>query len=482
MGVKAFPGAYGWGAETVGGRGGVVIPVNNLNDSGLGSFRQAVEVKTGPRIVVFNVGGTLRPTGEIFINPFCTIAAQTAPGGGFCIHSSRDLVMEDTEEIIIRYLRIRSKGTTSDQDTVQILHSHHIILDHCSIIWGTDESISWNSRTTQPPSETHHITMQWCLVGDGADDTHNRPADIGRSEFNTLHHNLILHGQERNPKINCDEPAKVDFTNNVIYNWKDAGTQLHNGGDYDVINNFYKAGNQSTNPGRREIYHVTLFRARTYIVGNVGPSDPTGLANWGSGMIRLPNGTILDTDSPNFAAGRVAIPPNPPPLQTAQAAYDSVLADVGANRQLNADGTWCLARDSVDELLIDHVKNGTGDHIVNDISERGGAPTLTPGIAYTDADSDGMADEWEVAQGLDPADPADGPIVGPDGYSNLELFLNSVKEKPVSVVTDLEAVEAALRQEILDLTTQADAVAKAITDLKAVDDALDAAADVIEAD
>ena len=419
----AFPGAYGWGAETVGGRGGTVFHVTNLDDSGTGSFRQAAEVETGARTIVFDVGGTIEATTDIAVNSQCTIAGQTAPGGGICLHNERELLLDNKNEIIIRYMRIRSQGITANQDAVNILHdSHHIILDHCSIIWGQDESLGiFRAGSIKP----HHITVQWCLIGDGALVGHNRPFIVDYSEGTTIHHNLFLHGEERNPKLESGVGNKFDFVNNVVYNWQDACTQLHGEADFDIINNFYKAGAQSTNNNRREIYHTTSGAAETYIDGNVGPSDanPSGTSNWGSGLIRKPGGDIVDTDDAAYSAVRVAVPPDMAPIESANSAFGSVLDGVGATWQLNADGTLSREVDSADELLIGHVRDGTGDHIVTDISDHGGVPTLVAGTAYLDSNGDGISDEFKTKYGLSTVIATD---TNPNsGYTWIEHFINS---------------------------------------------------------
>ena len=509
--MQAFPGAYGWGAESVGGRGGDIIPVTNLDDSGLGSLRDAL-ASSAPRIIVFRVAGEIDFTGGNcqVTNPYVTIAGQTAPGSGISYRGASIRVR--THNVIGRYMRYRGSGRNTDSNggvrrvSVRDHGCHDIILDHCSLCWGLDDLIGINAKDPGFPP-IFNVTIQNCLLGEN-DPGQDKALLIGTTwgaGFENIHHlsihnNLFASVGERSPNMKA---RHLEVINNVIYNFDHRAGDLivspdeTEGPSVDYVNNYLWRGLESesglflryderpNSNGNRDDPAMSL-----YIEGNIVPVgglvqtnpilDPTE-DNWPLVTYQGDN-AILDTV--HRRATRLAQPSNPIPVIPATEALTSVLADAGSNRRLNGDGSISDTRDAVDQRLVADVENDAGPSPYPSIP--GTLSVVVPGMPWDDADADGMSDEWEAAQGLDPTNPADGSIIGPDGYSKVEAFLNSETPinggGPVSVVTDLEAVETALRQEALDLTVQADAVAKAVVDLKAIDDVLDAAADVIEAD
>ena len=228
-GVAAFPGAEGAGKWTVGGRGGVVYEVTNLNDSGAGSLRAAIQA-TGPRIVVFRVSGTIALASNLTINNgYITIAGQTAPGDGICLRNYPLVV--SANQVIVRFLRVRpSDNMGLEVDGISVNSGQNVILDHCSVSWGVDETLSTSTDTTG----LDNVTVQWCIIAESLNCSVHSEGCHGfgtlakgcfGSEY-TYHHNLYAHQNNRNPypgnynDISVDPTGHTfDFRNNVIYNW-----------------------------------------------------------------------------------------------------------------------------------------------------------------------------------------------------------------------------------------------------------------------
>ena len=240
----AFPTAEGYGKYTVGGRGGSVFEVANLNDSGEGSLRAALEAK-GPRTVVFRVSGTI--TGNFSIkNDSITIAGQSAPGDGICIKGN---LSTDADNIIIRYIRVRFDPSTGENDGIGGRYHKNIIFDHISASWSTDETMTlYHNENT---------TVQWCIIAQacpkGSSDDH-RFGGIWGNKYGSWHHNLFAHNASRNPRW-ASGSGFNDYRNNVIYNWEYAssyGGEAHQKGDrrnppiehstINMIANYYKPG------------------------------------------------------------------------------------------------------------------------------------------------------------------------------------------------------------------------------------------------
>lgn len=263
----AFPDAEGYGKYTTGGRGGCVLTVTTLNDSGIGSFREAVERK-GPRIVVFAVDGTIELKSPLRIdNDSITIAGQSAPGDGICLKDYPLIV--NASNVIVRYIRVRV-GDRHQLDSDAIgggrYGQKNVILDHISVSWSIDECLSIY--------KTENLTVQWCLV------THSLNSSVhtkGSHGFGgiwggykaTFHHNLLANHASRNPRFASVDGTKwVDYRNNVIYNW---GFKTAYGGGHhaeiNMVNNYYK-------PGPASQHHRLLDVAedgtgRYYVAGNV---------------------------------------------------------------------------------------------------------------------------------------------------------------------------------------------------------------------
>ena len=278
--VPAFPGAEGAGAASVGGRGGRVIEVTNLNDSGPGSFRDAV-TQTGPRTVVFRVGGTITLQSAVFIRePYLTIAGQTAPGGGIQFRGHSISINDGAHDVIVRYIRSRrgwqAPGGTDDKGFEVVSYSqpvYNVIVDHCSFGWQQDDNSMWNKM--------RNVTYQWNIFAEGNNPDAfsgwagkglllGAPPGLGQ-ELGTisLHHNYIASNFMRNPAVSGDGPAEV--VNNVIYNWGAFGSEIQNRGagtKVNFIGNYYKKG-----PDTNSRYEVLITAGRSDVKEELPADD-----------------------------------------------------------------------------------------------------------------------------------------------------------------------------------------------------------------
>lgn len=419
--VPAFPGAEGFGKYTVGGRGGRVIAVTNLNDRGPGSFRAAVAAE-GPRIVVFRVSGTIPLESQIKIqNPYLTIAGQTAPGDGICLRNHE--VKFNTHDVVIRYMRFRPGETSGiTYDGFGATGGDQAIIDHCSVSWGVDEVFSIN--------KTSNFTVQWCMVTESLYNSIHKKGKHGYGGLwggpgGSWHHNLLAHHSSRNPRASGNvDSGLMDYRNNVVYNW---GYQSAYGGELwprNWVNNYYKPGPATEEKVRRRIFIQSDARGRMFADGNYIDGFPEISANnWSGGIDYAPEGNASDAtlrvDRPFVVA--------PVYTQSAVEAYKSVLEHAGAS----------LARDAVDARIVEEVRAGTaqfgrtygggGKGIIDSPTDVGGWPVLKSTTPPHDIDGDGMPDDWERVHHLDPANPADGPRDRDgDGYTNIEEYVNSL--------------------------------------------------------
>jgi pectate lyase len=421
----AFPGAEGFGRYTLGGRGGDVYYVTNLNDAGPGSFREGIRSATGARTIVFGVSGTIALESPLIVNkPNLTIAGQTAPGGGITLRNYEFVVHAD--HVIVRYIRSRlgdrGKPSASGRDAISINHGTNIILDHCSASWSIDETLSSQSRTVDL------LTVQWCLVAESLHHSkHGKGAHgyggILGAKRQTYHHNLFAHHMRRMPNVSFRHFIQADCRNNVMYNWGDLSCYRGSNAHANWVNNYYKPGPATLPNVRRQIFQledvvpdlVPEIDPSFYIEGNYVEGFPEISAdNWAGGVdFRARTSEALNRARRPFDYPRISCE------RTALEAYEAVLASVGAS----------LWRDPVDERIIHDVRTGTAtfgrNGFIDSQDEVGGWPELPSLKAPDDRDRDGMPDWWEEAHGLDPRNPMDRNLDrNGDGYTNLEEYIN----------------------------------------------------------
>jgi pectate lyase len=428
----AFPGAEGAGALSRGGRGGRVLRVTNLNDSGPGSLRAAVDEK-GPRTIIFDIGGTIRLKKPLVIrNGQVTIAGQTAPGGGITL---RDRVLEvAADDVIVRYLRSRLGDEGGiESDAFNITSGKRIIVDHVSASWSVDETLSAGSRYAKPEDDLQDVTVQWSIISESlrkslhAKGEHGYGSLLrgGRGAKMSFHHNLWAHHLARMPRPgNYSPPAAdplgafYDIRSNVFYNWGGSYSGYNaDSGDkaslasYNFVDNFYKIGGDSKKPIAFDERNPI---AKGWFAGNsmngAIPADPWSLV---SGQTAPGYRLAAPVPMPHVA-------PDPAPR-----AFERVLAGAGAS----------LVRDSVDSRVVATVRSGTG-RIIDSQKEVGGWPLLAAGTPWKDSDGDGMPDDWERRQRLNPNNPADGNgDRDRDGFTELEEWMNGLVEPRQATVT-----------------------------------------------
>jgi hypothetical protein len=519
--VPAFPGAEGYGAATPGGRGGQVIAVTSLADSGPGSLREALSA-TGPRIVVFRTAGTITVNSKLLItNPYVTIAGQTAPGGGIQIRKNPDgidgaraflsadnfaVIEIDTHDVVIRYLRLRpgpltpnpactapnavppppsvppTAGTCLPANNIGAVslqeNASNIVIDHVSMSWSSDEIVEYQGATD--------VTVQWSILSEGMNYHENcslypPPHPFQCTSFSgtgtitgdsatalageetkrlSFHHNAFAHNSARNPQVtnHCatvpGDPATcaADVVNNVSYNWRFNGFGIHHanllGHHYaNVIGNYTRKGvDQATqNPGTNGLSFndwttssqaiVPGAQLQLYVAGNRRYDTPTTTVDQvvRCGVWNPSTNSFVVTDPCAQPGYFVATPFATPTITatSAEQALSDVLSDAGAIWRVEADGAFTWNRDANDQRVLDDVTNGTGQ-IIDSFSEFPGWPTLAGASAPVDTDADGMPDQWETDQCLDPGLADDDMDADADVYTNLEEYLNGTIASPDS--------------------------------------------------
>lgn len=440
--VPAFPGAEGYGKYTVGGRGGKVYVVNTLEDYEKGetpiegSLRRAVE-KRGARTVVFAVSGNIMLKRKLDITKdSITIAGQTAPAPGICVGGYP--VRIKASNVIIRYLRFRMSDLNKEEDDALSSTSstekglyNNIIIDHCSVSWSTDECASFYGN--------ENLTFQWNLISESLRRSVHVKGEHGYGGIwggkgASYHHNLLAHHDSRNPRFDhpgvTDVSGVIDYRNNVVYNW---GGNSSYGGQrrtINIVNNYYKPGPATPKSKRSRIFapesHIkdkVYGFGQYYVDGNFMFGDEKCTkSNWARGVQQ----SKKDDDPLLFSYDTIRLKEPLPyaelPYTSAETAYEQVLKYVGAS----------LYRDPVDERVISEVKEGKATYgengLIDSQEQVGGFPDLTQtGVTPTDSDGDGMPDDWETANGLNPDKKNDArKYTLSKDYTNIEVYINSL--------------------------------------------------------
>jgi pectin methylesterase-like acyl-CoA thioesterase len=456
--LVAFPGAEGAGRFTTGGRGTVsvattVYEVTNLNDdNNPGSLRYAVSQTAAYRTIVFRVSGTIHLTSRLNIRANTTIAGQTAPGDGICIADYPVVINGDN--VIIRYMRFRMGDKNQNQgmvdgsgsdDTFSNLGNKNIIIDHCTSGWSSDEALTIYRGDS--------VTVQWSFITEPLNYSyHFETGDIDFEEHGyggiwggrhaSFHHNLIAHVKGRAPRFDGSRnlspftagQENADFRNNVLYNWGSYNVNGGEGGNYNIVGNYYKYGPSTSsssssgvpvrymiiNPGKQTSAPVLPY-GKYYVTGNyVDGSATITQNNWlGAAMS---SGTLADTTQSKVTT---AFDLGPITTHTAQEAYNLVLQYGGAS----------LVRDTLDQRIVNDVINRTGriidvqggyPHGTPYASTVNAWPTLNSTTAPADTDHDGMPDAYETSHSLNPNDAGDRNGIAANGYTNLENYINGI--------------------------------------------------------
>lgn len=438
----SFPGAEGFGRYTTGGRSGKVLFVTKLIDDGSeGTLRYALDQK-GARYIVFKTAGTIYLESPLKIKEGnVTIAGQTAPGDGITIANYETFVA--AENVIIRFLRFRMGDQKKfEGDALGARFIKNLIVDHCSMSWSTDETVSIYVN--------ENTTLQWCVISESLrNSTHQKGAHgyggIAGGKFASFHHNIYAHHDSRNPRLGEYAGSKfaltdlTDFRNNVIYNWGHNNVYGGEGMNVNIVNNYYKPGPASMNKKRivaidknekpeTEVYNIW---GKYYINGNVSEGNPDVTAdNWNLGVFNQmkPSYSLTDADKNSIKINQPHDIQNNVKTHSAKEAYEKTLQIAGAS----------LVRDAVDMHVLKDVKNGTFTYngsrgsqngIIDSQNDVGGFPVLKPGKALLDSDNDGMPDEWETKHNLDPKKAnANGRDLDKN-YDNIEVYMNDLVKK-----------------------------------------------------
>jgi hypothetical protein len=435
--LPSFPGAVGFGSDTPGGRGGAVLVVTSLADSGPGTLRAALAADAvpanGPRTVVFNIGGTITVSSALVVPSHTTIAGQTAPAdsGGITIKADPSLGTQTMtvsgDDVIVRFLRFRRGASTSPTccgDNILVYEASNVVLDHLSVSWAIDENLnSWGAAS--------NITLSNCISSEALYDSshekgpHSMGLLFGDGRNASVVRSLFSRNVGRNPRM--DLITGIEVVNNLIVSTTNTIEIGHN--EYPPESVFDVDATEVNVVGNRFLHYSSRNGVlvggvednpyRIYVKDNIG-CQRTSTSQPETDIV----GNSVNSGDP--PANYYTTTPNDFPTRTLDEgtvfAHDAVQAHVLAHA-----GCTRPTRDAVDDRVIADVLKMTNLGRVDDPSDVGGWPTLAAGTPRTDTDGDGIPDAFETSLGTSPTDGADGAIVTASGYSNLELWLNSAE-------------------------------------------------------
>jgi pectate lyase len=452
--LRAFIGAEGGGALAKGGRGGQVLFVTNLNDSGAGSLRAALTAN-GARYVIFRVAGTIVLQSPIRIwNGDLTVAGQTAPGGG--IQITKEVVNDYWEvdnlsvwapDVVMRYLRLRGHLTPSASHANQMAsgaYAQNVIFDHCSLFWSNRNISGMYGNGNYPVnSAPKNCTYSNCILAESLNnDEYTGPimAAATRDHADVMtdmdfHHNYVTAMNHRVPLVRA-KSGRV--TNNIFYNWAWWCSHFASGSSYDIRNNIYKAGPVfASGSPQWELGWIDGDVSSThpygtggyYVDGNIGtwhaltPQDD----QWEM-FVRWRRENSFGGEAVSTSLRRASpLPDTPWPITVSAASglRDELFPHVGASRRLDENGNWVGNRDSADTRVLDYYDTNTGQMVSNPANV-GGRPTIAAATPYQDSNNDGVPDAWSVSAGISPSTTGSGLAYHSSGYQYIELFLSGV--------------------------------------------------------
>ena len=466
---EAFPGAEGYGRYTSGGRGGAVYHVTTLEDNNQpGSFRYAVE-RSGARTIVFDVDGTIHLTSALNLrNGNVTIAGQTAPGDGICIADYPFNIRANN--VIIRFMRFRPGNKNvlvngaDGWDGLGALDQRYIIVDHCSVSWSIDECLSFSGCS--------YTTVQWCLVSQSLVNSGHSKGAHGYGgnwggEYASYHHNMLAHHTSRVPRLGPRPTTQLneqmDMRNNIMFNYNGEGCYGGEAMNVNIVENYYKPGPANTynstkkgriaaigirtndyvtnDDGSFNAYYPALHKVGTYYVnGNYNTvAGNVYNDNWANGMYNQITWSNWD-DLANTSAKQNQVKADMKLAKPIHFEYTTTHSSLRLHQVVPNYVGASLRRDALDAAIIKDFNNntansgtgsGNGKGFVNTTADVKAAlgfdyPELKSGTAKIDTDGDGIPDEWETANKLNPNDASDGAKDSGNGYTNLELYMNSL--------------------------------------------------------